>query len=380
MNWFSLFFSRLKALFRNPASLFVFALCILAALSAGFIYRQKEAGRTKMAIVNTDTGELGDRIEGMLIDDSNVQVLFTDEDDAYQMLMQGKIQCYAVIPPDFTDRLETIDYHNLVELRISTESSYSGVVTEPLVKAILKLWYEKYTVYKGNEFLKEYGLSYSNMQEEEIKEKLLQIWDASPLMHVVCDTPSDEPAFEPEKEENVFFSWYSALLPFYLVICCIWMLQDSYHSLLKRICRGEFEFMGLLLSQSIAGLIPATLGFVIISIISGNINEMISLLPYFIVYEIGCLGPALILCSVFRNLSTLLLISPAITLLTATLSGLMIRLPDWAGFLVILSRIFPGRNFYYALIGNGNILISILISAVWLLLGIIPTMLIKMRA
>ncbi len=357
----------------------VFILCIIAALAAGWTSEQKKEGRTLYGVVNNDLGEFGDRIDDVLIEDQNAGVLFLDHNAAHKMLLQGRIQCYVTIPEDFSERVKNHEYKDLVDLTVSTDSTYSAGVTESFVKAVLKLWYEQEAYYRVNKYLEEKGLVLTPENEKRFLDELEHVWETKVLLNVICDTPENPMLVKEYKVPDVAVCWYCALIPFYLVISCLWMLQDNYHNLLQRVCRSSSGPMGLLLSQSMASLIPSTLGLVLVMLMGGKISDFLSVFPAFLIYEIGCLGPALIFCSVFRNLATMLLISPTATLSAAAMSGLLMPLPDWAGFWVVLSRVFPGRNLYDILSGNGSYPAMIVTSLCWLSAGVLISTLIKRK-
>ena len=98
-------------------------------------------------------------------------------------------------------------------------------------------------------------------------------------------------------------------------------------------------------------------------------NPLLILIAY-IIYVIGASGMALVFCSLAGKLSNLVLVAPVVSMAASLMSGLLCKLPDWAGFWEVASLIFPGRWFYRAAYGQPFLIGSVLIAAGWFAAGL----------
>lgn len=370
MNSASLFSGRLKALLRDGASVVVLLLCIAVALAAGWYGQQKQEGRLTLALVNEDQGELSRRLVGMIAREEALTLLSTNDATARRLLLQDRVQCVARIPADFSERLRQRQYRDLVELSVSSGSAYAATVSEPLVNAVMKLWFEQKMLYDTEALLTAQGLAFSPEQRQELLSEMKRIWREGAAIRVESVTLADDVPPAPLQADPVL-CWYAALIPFYLIISCGWMLQDSYHSLRRRISQSGCPDAVLFLSQSGAAVIMAATGFVLTALLAGSGWSLLRFTPHLLIYCLGCIGPALILCSLCRNFSVLLLVAPTLTLAAAALCGLLLPLPEWAEIWVIISTVLPGRCLYEALTGQADIGHALLLAAVWLGAGLL---------
>lgn len=371
MSLIALFSTRLKALIREKSSLFIFTLCIIASLFAGRYSMQKQEGLLTLALVNEDTGEFGNRLSAMLEEEDRLKIVTSDMTTARRLLIQNRVQCLARIPQDFSDRIINREYRDLAELTVSADSTYSATVSEPLVAGIMKLWFEKQVIYDAEQFLQNKGLHLSSVRKQQLLDEMEGIWKEGSTVQVKTVVLTEESSASLFKPSDPALSWYAALIPFYLILSCGWMQQRNYFSLLRRFQQKGFPLALIFLTQAAASLVMGTTGFVVTALFGGSAFLLPSLLPHILLYGLGCLGMALVLSSVCRNDSILLLVAPTFTLAAAAISGLLLKLPDWASVWETVSRILPGRSFHEAMTGRPNPLPALLQTTVWLLAGLL---------
>jgi hypothetical protein len=370
MRFAALFFGRLKALLRDGASVAVLLLCVAVALAAGWYGTQKQEGRLILALVNEDRSELSRRLEDMLEQEEALTVLSVDAAAARRLLLQDRVQCAARIPADFGERLSQRQFRDLVELTVSSGSAYAATVSEPLVNAVMKLWFEQQILYDTEALLDERGLAFSPERRQALLSGMERTWREGAAIRVESVTPEGEAPPAPKRADPAL-CWYAALIPFYLTVGCGWMLQDGYQGLRRRIRQNGYPDALLFLSQSGAALVPAAAGFIIAALPAGSGLSLPRLLPHMLAYCLGCIGPALILCTLCRSFSVLLLTAPTLTMAAAVMCGLLLPLPDWAEVWVILSKALPGRFLYGALTGQAELARAMLLAAFWLGAGLL---------
>ncbi len=368
MNAYALFVSRIKASLRDIASMTILLLCVAAALLANWRQEQKRQGMLTLALVNEDQGGMGTRLESMLFEEESLLIRTMDANAANRLLMQDRAQCVVKIPADFTARLERREFRNTAVLTVSSGSAYAATISEPLVNAIMKLWFERRTIYNVDEFLLGQGLSLTPEQKRNLEIDTQRIWREGALIRV--ESVATEAPFNADtRTANTAMCWYAAFIPFYLMLNSSWMLRDGCSGLIRRIRQTGFSFPVLFLTHSAAVLVLAMAGFTLIGL-SVDARTFLAFMPHMLLYCVGCTGIALILCSLCRNFTALMLIAPTATLSMAALSGLLMPLPDWADVWAALSKALPGRSLYEALTGAPDVH-ALAIAKAWLLIGLL---------
>lgn len=370
MNGFALFGLRVKTLFADVSSLLILILCTSVALFADRYAAEQQAGRLTMAYVNEDSGALGERLFQMLSSEDDITVIAAEKEKAVSLLQRGDIQCMVRIPQDFTARIERGEYNDAAELTASATSQYTGTVSEPLVNHVMKLWFEHEVRESADEFLAVRGLKFTDEQRERITEEMQAVWMRGAAVQVVKITPKGAPSTEKSVVSSTALGWYAAWLPFYLIVCNLWMLRSGSRELVGRIHRSGFGASKLFLNQSLACLLPAALGFVLTALLGGEGTKLLRILPHFLLYAIGCIGAALLLCSLGLHLSVLLMVAPVMTVAAALLSELLFALPDWAAVYVSISYLLPERYFREALIGSRQAYLALPCAMIWLIIGV----------
>ncbi len=368
MSAYALFVSRIKASLRDIASMTILFLCVAGALLSGWHEEQQQQGRFTLALANEDLGEMGARLASILSEDETISVRVMDSDAAKRVLLQDLAQCVARIPPDFTERLLRREFRGLAYLTVSSGSAYASSVSEPLVNAIMKLWFEQRTIYNVDAFLLERGLALTPEQKRYLEAETERVWHEGALIRVESVALAVPPGAAAKAQANTALCWYAALIPFYFMVGSGWMLQDSFRSLVMRIRRTGFSSPVLFLSNSAAGLVFVAAGFALVGLLTMRAGAFFALVPGILLYCTGCMGMALTLCSLCRNFTVLLLVAPTFTLAAATLSGLLMPLPEWAAVWAAISGVLPGRSLYETFNGEP---VAPLTAAIWIIAGLL---------
>ena len=147
--------------------------------------------------------------------------------------------------------------------------------------------------------------------------------------------------------------------------------------LLKRALGKNANIAILFFVQSLPGLCITTVGLIPVIIAESTIKNPFSILIAYMIYSIGASGMALVFCSLAGKLSNLVLVAPVVSMAASLMSGLLCKLPEWAGFWEAASLIFPGRWFYRAAYGQPFLIGSILIAAGWFAAGLLVSWLLS---
>lgn len=369
MNGRALFCGRLRAILRDGWSLAIILLALAAALLAAWYEQEQNAGDFRVAVINHDQGELGERLIGMLAADAEIELVDADEETAKRLLVQDRLQCLFVIHSDFSAQLEQRNYAGLIDLTIAPDSPYGAAVSEPLINGVMKLWLEQQAL----DDLRMVA-ELSAAAEADLRRDMARIWLEGAMVSsrsVAVETKAglSDAVITVASPATAAQAWYAALCLFYLIAGGAWMAESNGSRLLLRAGQRGWGRARFFLWQAAASLLVISAGFVVVSIAEGGLASLIRLLDFFI-YGLGILGMALTVCSLCQSLSALLLLAPLVSLSAAALAGLLAPLPQWAAVWAILSAALPGRWLAAALAGAGNIGLALLVAAIWLLLGL----------
>ena len=317
MNAYALFVCRLKASLRDFASMAILFLCVAGALLAHWHGEQRQQGRLTLALVNEDTGRMGARLADILSEEETLSVRVISAEAAERLLMQDRAQCVARIPADFSERLQRREFRSSAVLTVSSGSAYASAVSEPLVNAIMKLWFEQRTIYNMDSFLLERGLALAPERKQTLEADMERIWREGPLIRVENITLAPSPSAAMKEPASIALCWFAALIPFYFTVNSGWLLRDSFRSLTGRIRRTGFSSPALFLTQSAAGFVLVAGCFALVGLLTMSAGAFTELVPGILLYCVGCVGIALTLCSLCRNFTALLLVAPTFTLAAA---------------------------------------------------------------
>lgn len=365
MNYFAVFKGRTRALITDLSSLAVFIVIVLACVFIAKNGEEKDLLDTPVAVVNLDEGNLGERLSNILLKEEYYTFYLTNEAEAEKAISKSKAQGMVVIKPDFTEKILAEDINSLVEVTVMSDTYEFNNFTEFVINDTIKIWLETYAQSKL--------MTAEGMTEEEINlflEETDKMWNEDSLIKIQPYLLGDA---KEEEGKNTYpgIRWYAALTLFYLMVSGIWMCQYGSGHLLKRAVGRGCNIALLFLAQSLPGICITAIGLIPVLLAGPAGAGSFRIIAAYIIYVIGASGMALVFCSIAGKLSNLVMIVPAVTMGASLMSGLLFRLPDWAGFWEIVSMIFPGRWFQRAVMGETYLFGCILVSAAWFALGML---------
>ncbi len=373
MNTIALFVSRLKATVRNVGAMSIFVLALVLSIVIGIYTQEKQEGMLRVAAVNRDSGELGSRLIEIINDNSELSVMEMDSDLADKSLRKEKIQAVFEISSDFTQKIENLEYKNLINIRFSPNCTIASSISEPITSAAIKLWFEKQTVKDYKTLLEKHGKELTEQQWQEFDQIMQDAWrgKSSTLDIVYISEKSSVPDPLISTRSIAILSWFASFSFLFLILNGDWISNFQMPALQLRLKQAGLSLSKNFFVQASAQLIAGLTGFFILALIDGALFAFPELSLYIFIYCLGILGMALVICTFLKNLTVLLIAGPLLSMGAALLSGLLTKLPDWGEVWVIISRFLPGRHFYNALQGNGQPGIAFLTSAGWLGLSLL---------
>ncbi len=372
MNYAAVLKGRARALFMDVSSLSVIVIVVLVCIYMASAGKTENVSEIPVAVINNDSGNLGEKLVTILLKEEEYTFYETTEEEALKAIAKSKAQGMVVIKPDFTQKILDENIDSLVDVTVMSDKYEFDNFTEFVMNDTTKVWLETY----GEKKLREI----EGVKEEEVRsfhEQTEEVWNGDSLINIVPNLIGE--VSEEEKEEESFsgIRWYAALSLFYLMISGIWMCDYGSGKLLKRAMGKNCNIALLFLMQSLPGLCVATIGLIPVLVAEPTKNNPVLLITAYIIYAFGASGLALVFCSLAGNLSNLVLIAPVVSLAASLMSGLLCKLPDWAGFWEIASVIFPGRWFHKAVLGQSFIIGAIVVTAIWFALGMLVSWLLS---
>ena len=367
MNYAEILKGRARALIMDFSSLAVIAIAVIACVYAAKAGDVKSSSELPVAVVNLDEGELGEKLVDILLEEEAYTFYLTTEEDGMKAIARSKAQGMVIIRPDFTKKIMAEDIDSLVDVTVMSDTYEFENFTEFVINDTTKVWLEMY----GENQLRQF----SDVEEQDIQtfhEETTEVWNGDSLIHIVPHLIGENA--ETEKEEEKSYSgirWYAALSLFYLMLSGIWMCDYGSGYFLKRVLGKNANIAFLFFVQSLPGICITTVGMVPVLIAEHTKQNPLFILLAYIIYVIGTSGMALVFCSLAGKLSNLVLVAPVVSMSASLMSGLLCKLPDWAGFWEIASLVFPGRWFYRAAYGQPFLIGSILIAAGWFAAGLL---------
>ncbi len=417
MSGLSLFKGRLRALLTDVWSLSVLVIVVIFALFMDNLVRTAQQAPQNVAVVNLDKGELGHKLEQMLIKNDGYKFYFVSEEEANRMVAWSEVHSVFIIAEDFTDKVERREYDNLLSELVMEDSPNINTIREIMINSIIKMWIEELAAQNLD--------SLADPSEEEMQEfhrEAEAIWNGNAILdvieHPVSVTSAESDASlaggdgetgdaaslagsdgetgdaaslaggdgkaESGKDSALGtawdddavpgLGWYGALVLIYLLLSGTWMMEYGRNGLMERIKQRSYPLGLVFFWQSLPGIIMVLIGYVIVSLCTCG-PAGLGLLPAFIIYLAGAMGIAFAVCLLCKSFNTLLIVSPLVGLIMSLMSGLFGKLPDWASLWKIPAMAFPGHWFKESIrlkaSFNMDMVWGLVVSVVWLAIAFV---------
>ena len=365
MNSVSIIKGRMRALITDITSLVIILLAVLVSLFIAKEAQSEPTGSIGVALVNEDTGTLSENLVEILLAEEAFAFMPMSYEEATDRLATSEIHGMVVIKPDFSEKVYAGDFESLIKLTAMADSYDMNMLAEIVINDSVKIWTQAYA---ENELQKIDGIG-----EEDVasfQEEATKVWLGGSLIDIQAIMLDVK---ENEQEEGSALSgcrWYAALAMFYLMIGGTWMCHYGGGGLIKRVKTKGCSLARLFALQSLPGLLVCTLGLIPVLLYELP-QRAFPVMLSFLIYAIGASGMALTVCVMAGELSNLVFLAPVVTMAASLASGLLYRLPDWAKVWDYVSMIFPGHWFNCAVDGEPYLAGGLIISALWIAIGIL---------
>jgi ABC-type multidrug transport system permease subunit len=364
---------------RDGYSLVFVILAVILSLLLVSVKSQQTDNPFRIAIVNEDQGEYSEQLMEDMLDYDGFAAERLPMEAALKLLYRDQVELVLHIRSDFTEKLQTGDFDDILALYFTPSSQAPLAVSEPVLSRTMLLWVEERAVVIAREFADEKGWTFSAVNEAALREELASIVVKEAPVHVATtilgQSETDE---EPMNALQSSILNYAMCVVFYLLVGAAWALDINRRVLVKRAAQMGVRRSRLLLGTSLAPFAIAAAGAAVVAALSAllfdiSAREAMASLPAFMVFLCGTMGMVLFVSALTRQSVALFFLAPLVTIVNAILCGMLAELPEYAGMLETVSFALPGRWLNTWMTGTaGSVwLPAILCSAVWLAIGIL---------
>ncbi|NPV92604.1 MAG: ABC transporter permease [Firmicutes bacterium] len=377
MNWIlKTFILRFRLCARRPF-FWVFIL-IAVALAMTPLFQEPAGSKLAVGVVLEDQGSQGRELVRLLQGHREYDILVLPRETALDRLKAGKLEAVFVVKENFSRQIERGEFANTVAMYTSPASSAAASISEALITNTLDLWIEKDAVIETRAIMSDWGLSLSEEEIAALRDEIRTVYYNSSF--VVVNTYMPLPQKAAERPYQVLVDSvciYAAFSIFALFIGATWMIEN------RKLALGlRFAHMGIKPWQGILGDILAPMSMCLLggllAVITcsaiGGIPLLVglgALIPLLLYFTAGA-GMLLAVTAFVQNNMQLMLLAPVLTLINASLSGMLFKLPDWAALLEYGSMILPGRWLWLGTnTGGGPLLGMAVCAAAWMSAGLL---------
>lgn len=376
---------RWKASIRKP---YIWAFVLLAILTSTIpAFSAKYTSDTKLPIglVNEDNKALSFDLEAYMDKYSKLMVFKLDRETALRYLAMGRLEAVYILENGFTRHLAAGEYEGIITMFSAPASSSAVLLGETVINKTLLIWMVETALLKTSEFLASEGIPYTSEMRQQMYLQFNDMLINGSTITIKEHIP--DPLRTGGTYETLLSSsgWYTAFVTLFVITGAGWVIEAKRHAIGERMRAAGIHPISALTGSSLAIIAFAGAGWIISEIIASYVAGfppcagLVMLLPV-LLYMIGIVGITLAIASLLDRTVQLMLIAPIFTITQGILCGMLIELPNWAGFLYFVSYIFPGRWFMLAadatLNGRNPIYILYLAACtlVWLCIGMLSVL------
>lgn len=348
MRTLKMFVQRWKASIRKP---YIWAFVILAILTStipAFSVQFHSETALPIGIVNEDNKQLSYDLEAYMETYDKLMVFKLDRETALRYLAMGRLEGVYIVEDGFTERLSKGEYEGLITMYSAPASSSAVLLGETVINKTLMVWMVETALLKTQEFLESEGIPFTEETREQFYHQFNDLLLNGSTITIREHIP--EPARTSGRYETLLAStgWYASFVALFVITGAGWVIESKKRALGERMRAAGIHPVSALTGSSMAVIAIAMAGWIIAHIASSLIAGyafgigFVMFLPV-LIYMIGIMGLTLVLSSLMERTVQLMLVAPVFTITQGILCGMLVELPNWAGFLYYVSYIFPGR-------------------------------------
>ena len=393
MMWIiKMFFLRWKSCSRKPYAWAFVVVAILASFIPVLTSQYDSVTKLPIGLVNEDGNVLSYKFEKYMDDyDKNLIIYKFDREKSMRYLALGRLDAVYICNSGFTRQITQGEYEGLITMYTVPASSDAQALSETIISSAITVWLEERSLIELRAFLKSEGLPFTTLEQANVRNKFDNMIHNGSTVSVVSHIPA--PA-KTGGQYSVLLSssaWFSSFVALFIIVSSGWIIESRRKELGERMLAAGIHPLASLTGSALAIISISMIGWIIADIAASYILHVgvlvsIRLILPVLLYMAGMMGITLTIASILDRTEQLILIAPVFTLTQGVLCGMLITLPDWAGTLVYISDILPGRWFMLgadSLLHGGPIVYVLwqtLCAILWIALGIFSVQFVSRRA
>lgn len=361
----NIFKARLKGSIKEPFSMIFIIVAILISIIPVTSDKYEDTEKIPVGIVSEYKGESYCKLIDMLNQYQQFDIYEWSYDKSIRNLMYGRLDAVYVLSDDFTDKVNKGEYKGILDAYSSISSPHLNTISEAIIDTTMTIAIGNLSVLETEKLLKEMSIEYTYDDEISLRDKISSVVEDGELIGVSLNIPTKIKTYSNEYKSLIdCTTWYCAFCVFFIIAGAGWILDITNKAIGERLKQMQIGHIKALIGASLVPIFLSIIGWCIslgicIAVTNSQIDIVLKMILPTILYFIGIMSFTLLISTLVNRTINLILIAPMVTLLHAVLSGMIVKLPDWAMRLEFISQVLPGRMYVSTIndiiVGNGLI-------------------------
>jgi hypothetical protein len=386
-----MFVQRWKANARKPYVWVFVVIAVLTALIPAFSSRFASQTKLPIGLVNEDRGPASLDLENYMGQYDRLMVFELDRETALRYLAMGRLEAVYILEDGFSDRLQAGEYEGIVTMYTAPASSAAVLLSETVINGALETWMVETALLRLDEFLQSEEVPFPEDMREQLRAEFKELLSNGSSITVVSHIPAPAETGGPFSVLLASLGWFADFVALFVITGAGWVIESRSRALGERLRAAGIRPLSTIEGSSLSVVAMAMLGW-LVTVVSVSLMlgyPLLAGLPTFLpmlLYLLGIMGITLLLACLLESTVQLMLIAPVFTVAQGVVCGMLVTLPDWAGFLNYVAWALPGRPFMLAaaaVLHGGNPLFLLAQTgnaALWLALGVTAALAASRRA
>lgn len=351
----NIFKARLKCSIKGPFSMIFILIAIIISIIPITSDKYQENGKIPVGIVCQDKGESYSKLIDMLNHYQQFDIYEWPYDKAIRNLMYDRLDAVYVLSYDFEDKVSKGEYRGILDAYSSISSPHLNTISEAIIDTTMTIAIGNLSVIETGRVLKEMSIDFTDVDERALQDKISNVVEDGELISVSLNIPTKPKSYADEYKYLIdCTTWYCAFCVFFIIAGAGWIIDMTNKAIGERLKQMQIGRIKALVGASFVPILLAILGWCIsmgICVVVKNtpINIILKIVFPTFLYFIGIMSMTLLISTMINRTINLILIAPMVTLMHAVLSGMIVKLPDWAMRLEVISQVLPGRMYVSAI-------------------------------
>jgi hypothetical protein len=346
-----MFMMRWKAIVRQAYVWAFVVLAMLASLIPASSGRYRSESQFPIGLVNEDQGQGSLDLETYLDGYDKLLIFDLDREKALRYLAMGRLECVYIVEDGFTECVRNDVYEGIITLYTAPGSSAAVLLSETIINSALLVWMVETALYKVDGFLQSEGIPFTGEMRREMHDEFNEMLHNGSLITVREYIPSPARTGGTHDALLAAAGWYAALVALFVITGAGWVIETKRRALGERMLVSGFQPAAVLTGSSLAVIGVSMLGWLGADVLSAAVAGFsaaagLSVALPMLLYMAGIMGLTLTFASALERSIHLMLLAPLFTITQGVICGMLVELPNWAGFFILCFLCIPRTALY----------------------------------